>query len=124
MSPHVSTNDLRHATVENAPGPQAGINGLALPALRASSSASAPPGQARRSVSAVGRARGSVSYVSRRRTRVSTLTRETRLEGVRTGSDLSFAIGSSSAVTPGRGPYIHPTHAPDREFVPGVVCPR
>ena len=120
MRPHVFTDDLRHAAVENATAPQVGINQLALPALRAASSGSPSQRQVRRAVSTDVRARNFVSDVSRRRACDATLTRETRLDEVRTWSDLSFAIGGSSAATPGRGRDVHPTHAPDR----GVVCQR
>ena len=120
MRPHVFTDDLRHAAVENATATQVGVNQLALPAMRSASSGSSSQKQARRAVSTDVRARNFVSDVSRRRACDAPLTGQTRLEEVRTWSDLSFAIGSSSVATPGRGRDVHPTHAPDR----GVVCQR
>ena len=124
MSPHVSTNDLRHATLENAPGPQARINRLALPALRSASSGGPSQRQVRRAVSTDGRARGSVSGLSRRRACVSARTRQTRLAAVRPWSDLKFRDREFQCGNAWTGLNIPPLHTPDREFVPGVVCRR
>ena len=114
---------LLNTALESTEAPRARVCVLEMFSLFPASSAGSPFGQDG-GVSPVERTRGVVQGLSRRRASLSALTRETRLAAVRTWSDLSFAVGSSSAVTPGRGADIHPLHAPDREFVLGVVCQR
>ena len=114
---------LLNTALESTEAPRARVCFLEMFSVFPASSAGSPFGQDG-GVSPVERTASSVQDLSRRRACLSALTRETRLDEVRTWSDLSFAIGSSSAVTPGRGPDIHPLLTPDREFVPGVVCQR
>ena len=114
---------LLHQEVEVAQAPQARVCGLAMRSVWAASSGSASSGQDG-GVSPVERPGIALQDLSPGRACLTDSTRTPSVDRLRPWSDLKFRDREFQCGNAWTGFDIPPLHAPDREFVPGVLCHR
>ena len=119
----VPAGHLLNTALESTEAPQARVCFLEMFSVWPASSGGSPSGQDG-GVSLVEQPGSALQDLSPRRTRGSTIARTQRMDRLRPWSDLKFRDRGFQCGNAWTGLDIPPLHAPDREFVPGVLCHR